>query len=55
VKKDKLYGRIEKELKEVQQVIQLIHAVPIVPSLSWTTELGDEPSKLRRLVDVTES
>jgi hypothetical protein len=50
---EELYGRIKKELKEVQQVICLVCVVPIVPSS--TAELGDEPTQLRRLVDVTEA
>jgi hypothetical protein len=35
-KKEDLYGRIEKELKEVQQVVRLVCAVPIAPSSSQT-------------------
>jgi hypothetical protein len=52
-KQEELYGRIERELKEVQQVVRLVHAVPTVsstPSSSQTAELGDEPVQLRRLV-----
>jgi hypothetical protein len=54
-KQEELYGRIEKELKEVQQVVCLVRAVPTVPSSSQTAELGDEPTQLRRLVDATEA
>jgi hypothetical protein len=43
-KKEELYGRIEKELKEVQQVVCLVYTVPTAPSSSQTTELGDEPA-----------
>lgn len=52
-KQEELYGRIEKELKEVQQVVRLVRAMPTAPSASWTTELGDEPTQLRRLADAT--
>jgi hypothetical protein len=55
VKQEELYGRVEKELKEVQQAICLVRAVPTVPSSSQNTELGDEPTQLRRLVDATEA
>jgi len=43
-KKEDLYGRIEKELKELQQVICLVSAVPIAPSLAQIAELVDEPA-----------
>jgi hypothetical protein len=33
-KQEELYGRIEKELKEIQQAIHLVCAVPTVPSSS---------------------
>jgi hypothetical protein len=49
VKKEELYVRVEKELKEIQRAIQVSHAVPTVPSLLETVELGDEPTQLRRL------
>jgi hypothetical protein len=54
-KQEEIYGRIEKELKEVQQDIHLVHAVPIAPSSSQTRELGDELAQLRILVDETEA
>jgi hypothetical protein len=44
VKQDELYGRIEKELKEIQQVICLDCAVPTTPSSSYIVELGNEPT-----------
>jgi hypothetical protein len=50
---EEVNGRIEKELKEVHQVVHLVYAVPIVPSSSQTVELGDEPAQLRRLTDAT--
>jgi hypothetical protein len=40
----KLYERIERELKEVQQAVCLVRAVPTTPSSSQTTDLGDEPT-----------
>jgi hypothetical protein len=57
-KQEELYGRIERELKEVQQAVHLVCAVPTAPpapSSSQTVELGDEPAQLRRLVDATEA
>jgi hypothetical protein len=57
-KQEELYGRIERELKEVQQVVHLVCAVPTAssaPSSSQTAELGDEPTQLRRLADATEA
>jgi hypothetical protein len=54
-KKDELYGKIEREMKNVHQFIRLARAVPTAPSSSQTTELGDEPTQLRRLVDATEA
>jgi hypothetical protein len=51
-KQEEMYGRVNKELKEVQQDICLVHIVPIA---SQTAELGDEPAQLRRLVDATEA
>jgi hypothetical protein len=44
VKEDKLYERIEKELKEIKNTIHSSRAVPIVPSSSEIVELGDEPT-----------
>jgi hypothetical protein len=51
-KQNELYGRIEKELNEVQQAIRFIHVVPTTPHIA---ELGDEPTQLRRLADATEA
>jgi hypothetical protein len=53
-KQEDLSGRIEKELKEIQQAICLVHVVPNVPPSSHITELGDEPTQLRRLADAIE-
>jgi hypothetical protein len=41
-KQQELYERVDKELKEIQQDIQLICAIPIVPYSSQVLELGDE-------------
>jgi hypothetical protein len=54
-KKEALYDRIEKELKNIQQAIHSSRMVPIVPSSAEITELGDEPTQLRRLVDAIEA
>jgi len=47
-KHEGIYGRIEKELKEVQQAIRLVSVVPTM--LSSTVELKDESTQLRRMV-----
>jgi hypothetical protein len=52
--KETLYDRIEKEIKDIQQAIHSSCAVPTAPSLVEITELGDEPTQLRRLVDAIE-
>jgi polyhydroxyalkanoate synthesis regulator phasin len=54
-KQEEIYGRIERELKEVHQEIHLSHTVHTVPSSSQIVELGDELSQLRRLVDATKA
>jgi vacuolar-type H+-ATPase subunit I/STV1 len=54
-KKEIVYDRIEKDLKDIQQAIHLSRAVPIVPSSVEIVELGDEPTQLRRLVDATKA
>jgi hypothetical protein len=46
VKKEELYVRVDKELKEIQRAIQLSRAVPTVPSSSKIAELGDELTQL---------
>jgi hypothetical protein len=51
-KHEEIYGRVEKELKEVQQAIRLVRAIP---TASQIAELGDEPAQLRRLADATEA
>jgi hypothetical protein len=42
-------------LKEAQQVVRLVHPVPIAPSSSQIAELVDEPTQLRRITDETEA
>jgi hypothetical protein len=57
-KHEELYGRIERELKEVQQVVLSVRTVtniPSIPSSSHTAKLGDETTQLRRIVDATEA
>jgi hypothetical protein len=57
-KQEEIYGRIERELKEVQQVVRLVSAIPTVssaPSSSQNTKLGDEPTHLRRILDAIEA
>jgi len=50
-----MYDTIEAELKGVQQALYSIHVVSTAPSSSAEgIEVGDDPSQLRRLVDVTE-
>jgi hypothetical protein len=49
-----MYDRIEVELKGVQRALQSIHVVSTEPPPSEELELGDEPTQLCKLVDVTE-
>jgi hypothetical protein len=44
VKQEKLYERIEKELKDIQQAIHSSHTIPTAPSSAEIAELGDEPT-----------
>jgi hypothetical protein len=55
VNKETLYGRLEKELKDIQQAIHSSCAVPTTPYSMENVELGDEPTQLRRLEDATEA
>jgi hypothetical protein len=43
-KQEELYERVEKEMKEIQQAVQMSCAVPTAPSSSQVAELGDDPS-----------
>jgi adenylate kinase len=52
-KQETLYDRIQKELKDIQQVIQLNHTMSTAPSSVESVELGDDPTQLRRLADET--
>jgi hypothetical protein len=54
-KKEELYGRIKKELKEVHQAIFLVHIVTIAPFSSQIAKLGYEPTQLRRLAYAIEA
>jgi DNA anti-recombination protein RmuC len=42
-------------MKGVQQALYSSHAVSTAPPSSEGTELGDEPTQLRRIADVTEA
>jgi hypothetical protein len=53
-KKETLYKKIEKELKDIKQALYSSHAVSTTPSSSKNVELGYDPTQLRRLVDATE-
>jgi len=50
-----LYVWVDKELKEIQQSIQVSRTVLTAPSTSKTVELGDEPNQLRILEYATEA
>jgi hypothetical protein len=54
-KKEEMYDRIDVELRGVQQALQSSHAVSTAPPPSEEPELGDEPTQLHRLADVTEA
>jgi hypothetical protein len=43
-KKETVYDRIEKDLKDIQQAIHSSHAVPTTPSSAESVELGDDPT-----------
>jgi hypothetical protein len=50
-----MYDRIEVELRGVHQALQSSRVVSTAPPPSEEPELGDEPTQLRRLADVTEA
>jgi hypothetical protein len=50
-----MYDQIEAEIKWVHQSLYSSCAVSISPLSSEGIELGDEPSQLRRLADVTKA
>jgi LysM repeat protein len=55
-KQETMYGRIEVEMKGVQQTLYSSHVVSRAPSSSSEgIEVGDEPSQLRRLTDVAKA
>jgi hypothetical protein len=41
-----MYDIIEKEMKDIQQAIHSIRAVPTMPSSAESVELGDEGTQL---------
>jgi len=54
-KQETLYERIDKEVKEIQQIIYSSRAVPTAPSWSESEKLGYEPTQLQRLTGVIEA
>jgi hypothetical protein len=54
-KQEAMYNRIETELRGVHQALYSSHAVSTAPFPLEEPELGDEPSQLNRLADVTEA
>jgi glutamate synthase domain-containing protein 1 len=52
---EKMYDRIEKELKDIQQAIHSSRTVPTAPSSMKIVELGDEPTELQILADATKA
>jgi hypothetical protein len=54
-KKEELYEKFEKELKEIHEAICSVRAISIVPSSLETAELGEEPSQLQILADAIEA
>jgi hypothetical protein len=55
VKKETLYEKIEKQLKDIHQALQSSHTVSTEPPSVENVELGDEPTQLRRLAYATET
>jgi hypothetical protein len=53
-KQEEVFHWIKDELQGVQQVLQSSHVVSTAP-LSGTTELGDEPAQIHRIVDTVEA
>jgi hypothetical protein len=45
-KKEELYVKVEKELKEIQRAIQAFRVVSTAPSSLEIVDLGDDPSQL---------
>jgi hypothetical protein len=54
-KQESMYDRIEAELRGVQQALHSSRAVSTAPPPSEEPELGDEPTQLCRIADVTEA
>jgi hypothetical protein len=50
-----MYDQMEKEVKDIEQAIQLGRTVSTVPSSTENVELGDAPTPLRRLENVIEA
>jgi DNA anti-recombination protein RmuC len=54
-KQETMYGRIEAKLRGVQQALHSGHAVSTGPPPSEETELGGEPTQLRKIIDATKA
>jgi hypothetical protein len=54
-KQEKMYDRIEVELRGVQQTLQSNRTVSTAPPPLEAPELGYEPAQLHRLADATEA
>jgi hypothetical protein len=50
-----MYKRIESEIQRVQQALQSSHVVSTVPLPKGTTEEGDEPVQLRKIVSTVKA
>jgi hypothetical protein len=50
-----MYEKIEAELQGVQQVLHSSRVVSTTSPPSEETELGDEPTQIRRIADATEA
>jgi hypothetical protein len=54
-KQEAMYDRIETNLRGVQQALHSSRTVPTAPPPPEELELGDEPSQLHRIADMTEA
>jgi hypothetical protein len=55
VKQEEVFSQMKGELQEVQQALQSIHAISIVPLTSGTKEPGDELAQLHHITDKVEA
>jgi predicted nucleotidyltransferase len=54
-KQEEVFHWIKDKLQGVQQALQSIHVVSIVPLSAGTSELGDEPAQLHYITDTVEA